>query len=352
MTFKVVNTIQLPGVDFGGHLLQGMDAVFEEKPGRTEEEIVAAAADADAVICSGPVQPWTSRVIEALNQCRIIASLGVGYDRIDLDKATEKGIVVTNIPDYCIDEVSAHTVALVMALGRGLFRTDDMVRKQHVNFVPPSRKALDAGFRPLFRMSEQTVGVLGFGKIGTATALKVRGLGMRVIACDPYVYVPIIHSHGVEAVDFGTLLEQSDYICINASLTSETMGLFNNTAFKKMKPTAFLINTARGEIVDEQALAEALRAGWIAGAGLDVTVNDPIPEGDPLLDLPNVILTGHSAWYSETADSEDHFWHRAMDQVVKTLKGIWPDYAVNAEVRKQWVEKWCKFGDMKKNSKH
>ncbi len=346
MTFRVVNTIQLPGVDFGGHLLAEMDAVFEEKPGRTEEEIIAAAADADAVICSGPVQPWNSRVIAALNHCRIIASLGVGYDRIDLDKATEKCIVVTNIPDYCIDEVSTQTVALVLALGRRLFKTDAMVRKQHVNFVPPNRKALDNGLRPIFRMSAQTVGVFGFGKIGTATALKARGLGMRVIACDPYVYAPVIHSHGVEAVDFDTLLEQSDYICINAALTTETMGLFNKSVFKRMKPTSFLINTARGEIVDEPALAEAMRTDLIAGAGLDVTASDPIPEGDPLLDLPNVILTGHSAWYSETADSEDHFWHRAMDQVVKTLKGLWPDYAVNSEVRKLWVEKWCQFEEI------
>jgi len=235
MTFKVVNTIQLPGVDFGGHLLQGMNAVFEEKPGRTEEEIIAAAADADAVICSGPVQPWSSSVIEALNHCRIIASLGVGYDRIDLNKATEKSIVVTNIPDYCIDEVSTQTVALLMALGRRLFKADHMVRKQHINFVPPNRRALDAGIRPVFRMSDQTVGVLGFGKIGTATALKAKGLGLRVIARDPYVYAPVIHSHGIEAVDFGTLLEQSDYICINAALTPETMGMFNQNAFKQMK---------------------------------------------------------------------------------------------------------------------
>ena len=120
MTYRVVNTIQLPGVDFGGKLLEGMDAAFVEKPGRTEEEIVAAAADADAVICSGPVQPWTAQVIAALDKCRIIASLGVGYDRIDLEKATEKGIVVTNIPDYCIDEVSTQTITLVLALGRRL----------------------------------------------------------------------------------------------------------------------------------------------------------------------------------------------------------------------------------------
>ena len=108
-----------------------------------------------------------------------------------------------------------------------------------------------------------------------------------------------------------------------------------------MKSTAFIINTARGEIVNEPDLVEALKAGRIAGAGLDVTASDPIPEGEPLLDLPNVILTGHSAWYSETADSESHFWHRAMDQVVKALKGVWPEYAVNPEVRKAWMGKWA-----------
>ncbi|MEN8246266.1 MAG: C-terminal binding protein [Thermodesulfobacteriota bacterium] len=340
MTFNVVNTIQLPGVDIGGKLLQGVDAVFVEKPGRTEAEIIAAAADADAVICSGPVQPWTSQVIAALNQCRIIASLGVGYDRIDLDKATEKGIAVTNIPDYCIDEVSTQTIALMLSLGRRLFMVDDMVRKQHVNFVPPNRKALAGGIRPVFRLNEQTLGVLGFGKIGTATALKAKGLGMRVIACDPYVYTPIMQSHGVMAVDFDTLLEQSDYICINAALTPETMGLFDKAAFNMMKPTAYIINTARGEIVNEPDLVAALKTGRIAGAGLDVTASDPIPEDDPLLDLPNVILTGHSAWYSETSDSEGHFWHRAMDQVVKALRGDWPEYTVNPEVRNLWMEKW------------
>ena len=340
MSFKVVNTIQLPGVDFGGRLLQGMDAVFVEKPGRTEEEIIAAASDADAVICSGPVQPWSARVVRALNRCRIIASLGVGYDRIDLTTATEKGIAVTNIPDYCIDEVSTQTIALALALGRRLFTVDDLVRKQHVNFVPPNRKALAGDIRPVFRLNQQTLGVLGFGKIGTATALKARGLGMRVVACDPYVYAPVMQSHGVASVDFNTLLETSDTICINAALTPETMGLFDRAAFEKMKPTAFIINTARGEIVNEPDLVEALKTGQIAGAGLDVTANDPVPEGDPLLDLSNVILTGHSAWYSETADSESHFWHRAMGQVVTALKGVWPEYAVNPEVCHAWMEKW------------
>lgn len=340
MTYRVVNTIQLPGVDFGRNLLEELKADFIEGPGRTEAEILSIAADADAVICSGPVQPWTAQVIDALKHCRIIASLGVGYDRIDLEAANRNGIVVTNIPDYCIDEVATQTIALVLALGRRLFWVDNRVRNAHVNFVPPNRRALDTGIRPVFRMRDQTVGILGFGKIGTATAMKAKGLGMRVMACDPYVFDAVMQSHGVEPVDFSTLLSKADYLCINAALNAETKGLFDAAAFEAMKPTAFLVNTARGEIVVERDLVLALQEGRIAGAGLDVTAQDPVPEGDPILNLPNVILTGHSAWYSETADSETHFWHRAMDQVMAALQGLWPEYAVNVEVRKEWLEKW------------
>lgn len=146
MSFKVVNTIQLPGVDFGGELLQDMDAVFVEKPGRTEDEIIATASDADAVICSGPVQPWTSRVIANLSQCRIIASLGVGYDRIDLAKATEKGIVVTNIPDYCIDEVSTQTIALVLAWAAGYSRWTAWCANSTSILCPPTARRWPATF--------------------------------------------------------------------------------------------------------------------------------------------------------------------------------------------------------------
>jgi D-3-phosphoglycerate dehydrogenase / 2-oxoglutarate reductase len=341
MRYKVVNTIHIEGMPFGEDLLKTIDAHIVNASGRSEEALIRAASDADAVICSGPVQPWSKQVIDSLAKCRIIASLGVGFDRIDLEAATKRSIVVTNIPDYCIDEVSSHTLALLMALGRKLLVVDRAVRKTHDHYVPFNRKGLQTYLSPIHRMRDQTVGVFGFGKIGTATALKAKGLGMTVIAHDPHVLNSIVESHGVTPVDFELFLKTSDYVCINASLNAETRGLFSEGIFKKMKPTAYLINTARGEIVDQPALIRALNNGDIAGAGLDVTEDDPIPENDPVLSLDNVILTGHSAWYSTTSDAETNFWRKAAEQVVLALEGKWPYYAVNTGVQKRWLEKWC-----------
>jgi D-3-phosphoglycerate dehydrogenase len=189
-------------------------------------------------------------------------------------------------------------------------------------------------------LSEQTTGIVGFGKIGTAVALKARGLGLKVIAHDPYVFGAVMKSHGVEPVDFDTLLREADYISINAYLSDETRGMFDDKSFSIMKPTAYLINTARGQIVDQPALVKALQEGRIAGAGLDVTAREPIPADDPILSCPNVILTGHSAWYSMTSDSAAEHWRKAMGQIAVALQGEWPIYAVNLDVKLKWLEKW------------
>lgn len=342
MPFTVVNTIHLPGIDFGDHLLEPLGASVISAMGRTEEELIACTAGADGVVCSGPVQPWTGRVIRALRNCRIIASLGIGYDRIDLETATEKGIVVTNVPDYCIDEVSTHAIALMLALNRRLSVLDHAVRQSVVNFVPPNRSAVDRVIHPVLRLRDQVLGVVGLGRIGTATALKALGLGMRVIAFDPYVWDAVMRSHGVEPVDWDTLLTSADMISVHCSLTEETRGLVDDRAISKMKPGAYLINTARGEVVDESALIRALSDGRIGGAGLDVTGNDPLPEEDPLRAAPNTILTGHAAWYSTQADSAVEFWHKAMAQVAQALKGHWPIYSVNPQVKPQWQKMWSR----------
>lgn len=342
MSFKVVNTIYVSDLDFGEKLLEPLDATVVNGMWRTEDELISNITDANAVICSGPLQPFTRQVLNALSGCRIVASLGNAYDRIDLEAASEFGIVVTNIPDYCIDEVSGRAIALMLALGHKLFRLDKTVREKQVNFVPPNRKTVTGIAYPIFRMREQTLGIVGLGRIGTATALKARGLGMRVIAYDPYVLGAVMVSRGVEPVDFGTLLRESDFISVHALLTEETRNMFGYEEFKKMKPTCYFINAARGEIVDQPALIRALQEGLIAGAGLDVTVDDPVAVDNPLLKMPNVILTGHSAWYSTTSDSESEFWNKAMKQVVLALKGEWPFYAVNTEVQKKWLEKWGK----------
>jgi len=279
-------------------------------------------------------------VIQALERCRIIASLGIGYDRIDLAAATEKNIVVTNVPDYCIDEVATHAMALMLALGRKLFTMDRSVRSAPINFVPPNRKIINQILHPMLRLQDQVMGILGLGRIGLAAALKAKGLGMQVLACDPYVWDAVMRSRGVQPVDFETLLQASDAISIHCTLTPETRALFSDRAFEQMKPTSYLINTARGEIVDEAALIRALAGGRIAGAGLDVTCNDPLPLDDPLMQAPNLILTGHGAWYSTASDSPDEFWQKAMSQVALVLQGKWPDYAVNPEAKGRWMQKW------------
>jgi D-3-phosphoglycerate dehydrogenase len=341
MKFKVVNTIHVPGMDFGEGLLDATRATLTKVMARTEDELIRWATGADAVIGSGPVQPWTASVLNALSGCRIVASLGVGYGRIDLDAATDKGIVITNTPDYCIDEVSGLVVALILALGRKLFQVDRAVREKSANFVPMRRTDIADIVHPVFRMRDQTVGIVGMGRIGVAAALKIKGLGMNVIAYAPSVPDPVLLSLGVTPVDFNTLLRTSDFISINASLTKSSANMFGREEFRKMKPTCYLINTARGEIVDQQALVEALRENRIAGAGIDTTVDEPIAADDPLLEMPNVILTGHSAWYSTSSDSPE-FWHKAMTQVIKALNGEWPLYAVNREVKRKWLQKWGK----------
>lgn len=340
MTFKVVNTIHLPDVDFGESLLEPLDAETINAFVQTEEDLIESCVDADAIICSGPVQPWTGRVIDTLSRCRIIASLAIGYDRIDLAHATDHGIVVTNIPDFCVDEVSTQAVALILALNRQLFFVDKEVREKQVRIVPPNREVVRTIPYPVLRLRDTTVGIVGLGRIGTAVALKAKGLGMKVTAYDPYVLDAVILSRGFTPVSFETLLRESDFISIHAALTDETFHMFDDRTFKMMKPTCCLINTARGEIVDQAALARAVQERRIAGAGLDATEQEPVPEDDPVLSLPNVILTGHSAWYSTSSYTGPEFWHRAMTQVVLALQGKWPPYAVNPEVKPTWLGKW------------
>ena len=340
MSYTVVNTISLPGVDFGDHLMDPSNAKIVSALGRTEEELIACCAHADGVVCSGPVQPWTGRVIHALENCRIIASLGIGYDRIDLQAANEKNIVVTNVPDYCIDEVATHAIALMLALNRKLFLLDRSVRKSAVNFVPPNRESVTRRLQPVGRLQDMVLGILGIGRIGTAAALKARGMGMQVIAYDPYVWDAVMRTHGVVPVGLDTLLKDADVISIHCSLNDETRKIIDSQALATMKPTAYLINTARGEVVDEAALIQALDRGSIAGAGLDVTIKDPLPEDDPLRDAPHTILTGHGAWYSTRADSPEEFWQKAMGQVALALQGCWPAYPVNAEIKTRWMQKW------------
>ncbi|HVP80373.1 MAG TPA: C-terminal binding protein [Thermodesulfobacteriota bacterium] len=339
MGFKVVNVFDLPGSDFGGELLDPLGATLVKGMWRTEEEILAHAHDADAIIGVVSIQPFNRRLLSALSGCRVIAGIGIGYDKTDLETATELGIAVTNVPDYCLDEVSGLAITYMLALGHRLLQIDRAVRERRIAFTM-DKKALDKIACPMFRMREQTLGIVGLGKIGTVTALKARGLGMRVIAYDPYVLRPVMESRGVKPVDFDTLLRESDFISIHTPLTSETRNLFGYEQFKKMKRTAYFINTARGGCVDQGGLIRALEEALIAGAGIDVTVDEPIAPENPLLTLSNVILTGHSAWYSVTSEAD--LYRRPMTQVVQALRGELPLYTVNPDVKKKWMTRWSK----------
>jgi D-3-phosphoglycerate dehydrogenase / 2-oxoglutarate reductase len=341
MSFKVVNTFYEPGRGYREDLLEPLGATLVNGRWFTEDELIANTQDAAAVICASPIQSWTARVLMALPKCRIIATQSIGYERIPMDTAAKMVIAVTNIPDYCIDEVSSQAIALIMALSRKLFPIDKAVKEKQVFLNPGNRKGLNE-IGPVFRMRGQTLGIIGLGKIGTTVALKAKGLGLRVIAYDPYVYEAVMYSHGVEPTDLDRLVRESDFISINAALTDETRGMIGPGQFKKMKPTCYLVNTARGEIIQQPALVEALKGGLIAGAGLDVTVDEPIAADNPLLKLPNVILTGHAAWYSTLAESDAEFWHKPMGQVAMALKGQWPSYAVNPGLKQKWLEKWTK----------
>jgi len=337
MSFKVTSISAPPHADIGESLLEPLGAALAKEECRNEDEIIAVARDSDAVMGRIAGLPFTRRVIEQLTRCRIIAGVGIGYEATDVEAATERGIVVTNVPDYCLDEVSGRAIALMLTLGYKITPINQLVKEKQANMLGNVGGMMQVA-APIFRIREQTLGVVGISRIGSVTALKARGLGMRVIAYDPYVPQGVIENLGVEPVDFDTLLKESDFISLHAPLTRETANMFGYEEFKKMKPTCYFINTARGGCVDEPAMVRALQEGLIAGAGLDVTVDEPIKADNPLIQMPNVILTGHTAWYSTAAQSE--LFYRPMTQIVLALKGKWPIYAINPDVRRNWLEKW------------
>jgi D-3-phosphoglycerate dehydrogenase len=226
---------------------------------RGEAELVENCRRADALLVE--YAAVTGVVIAALERCRVIVRYGVGFDNLDVAAATARGIWACNVPDYAVEEVSDHALALLLALARKVVLLNGAVQAGRWDVHEA---------KPIFRLQEQTVGVLGFGRIGAALGRKVSALGCRVLAHDPYLDPARIAERGARAVELETLLGESDYVSVHAVLTPETRHLINESTLRTMKPTAFLINTSRGGLVDAAALARAIREGWIAGAALDV----------------------------------------------------------------------------------
>jgi D-3-phosphoglycerate dehydrogenase len=293
----------------------------ELRPGqcKSEEEIIELTRGADAVLNCYVKLP--AGVIERLDRCKIIARYGIGVDNVDLGAATRAGILVTNVPDYCIDEVSDHALALMLALARQIVAADRAVKAGGWNVVP------HAG---ILRLRGRTLGLLGFGKIARVLASKTQPLGMKVLAYDPYVDSELIEDHGAEAADLDGLLAEADVISIHVPLSPETRNLIGPRELARMKRTSLLINTSRGGIVDEEALAEALKAGLVGGAALDVLSPEPPAANHPLRQLPNAILTPHLAFYSR--ESVVELQTKAAEEVARALKGEPPRSPVNREV--------------------
>jgi len=254
-------------------------------------------------------------------KCRIIARYGIGVDTIDLDAATQAGIIVTNNPTYCIEEVAEQTMALILASARKIPFYDRMVRSGRWE-VPPGK--------PIYRLVGRTLGLIGFGNIARQVAVRAAAFGLAVLYSDPFVKEGLFKVPG-KAVDLDTLLRDSDFVSLHPPLTPQTRKMIGETAFGKMKRTAVLINCARGPIVDTDALVQALDAKTIAGAALDTVDPEPLPDPHPLRGRDNVILTPHVAWYSEQAMAG--LQAGAPGEVRRVLSGQWPLNVVNRAVK-------------------
>ncbi len=264
------------------------------------------------------IQPVSAEMMDRMPKCKIICRIGTGLDAIDIPAATERGIWVTNVPDYSIDEVSSHAMAFTLALARNLFRHRAMSQTGTWRYETE---------RPIARIAGQTMGILGIGRIGGASSVKAKGLGFNVIAFDPYVSDARFEELGVRKVDFDTLLAESDFLTLHVPLTPETRKIINAEALAKMKPSAFLINTARGEVVDIPALVEAVQNGVIAGAGIDVLDVEPPPADYPILHEESILVTPHIGWAS--TESGHDVRERGAQDVVLVLQGQKPKYAAN-----------------------
>jgi len=274
-------------------------------------------AEADAVVSLR--YDLDADAVAALKDCRVIARYGIGVDNIAVEAATDRGIPVTNVPDYCLEEVSTHALTLWLTLARGVSTYDESV----------AAGRWDRGVAaPIHRLSSRTVGVVGYGDIGRAVGRRAAALGADVVASDPFLDEGDVADDPAELVGFERLLRSADLVTVHSPLTPETRGLFDGDAFAKMRENAYLVNVARGPVVDTDALHDALEAGEIAGAGLDVFPTEPPAEDDPLRDHPQVLTTPHVAWYSEEASEQRR--HTVVDIVRTVLTGGDPYNVVNA----------------------
>lgn len=287
----------------------------------TEDEVIAVAKDCDALICQ--FAPITRKVIESLANCKVIVRYAIGVDNIDLKAAEENGIYVCNVPDYSIDEVSNHAIALLMDCAKKLTYLANQVKQGNCSYTV---------VKPLFRMEGKTLGLVGFGRIPRRVAKKMSGFGLNILTYDPFVNEKAAAELNVTPVTLDELLQHSDYISVHCPLTDSTRHMFDREAFSKMKANAIFVNTARGGVVKEEDLVWALENNIIGMAGLDVTEHEPIQADNPLLKLDNAVVTPHAAWYSEEAVKSLQLM--VAQEAARVLRGEAPRNPVNHPVKK------------------
>jgi D-3-phosphoglycerate dehydrogenase / 2-oxoglutarate reductase len=292
----------------------GAELVFAQV--KQEEDLIRLCRDADGVL--NQYSLMTRKVLEGLPKCKVIARYGIGVDSIDLRAATDLGIIVANVPDYCVNEVADQALALLLTLIRKTAFFNEQVRS--------GRWECRQG-APIYRIHGRTLGLIGYGKIGRAVASRMSSFGVKAIAFDPYLQKG---EEGVELTDLDTLLRESDFISVHCPLNESTRHMIGGPEFKKMARKPFLINTSRGPIIDEQALVSALEEGLLAGAGLDVLEKEPPDTKSPLLRMGNVILSPHTSFYSE--ESFHELKRRTALAVSAVLMERWPESVVNRDV--------------------
>ncbi|HZL41601.1 MAG TPA: C-terminal binding protein [Pseudolabrys sp.] len=306
-----------PSLDLAKAALAKLNPTFLMSKSANADDILAVAKDADAILVT--YAKLTRDILTQLTKCKAIGRFGLGVDNIDLPAAKEKGIAVNYVPDYCIREVSDHAMALLLAL----------IRK-----IPLSNKLVQSGrwempaVVPIRRIEGTVLGLVGFGNIPRLVAPKAQAFGIKVIVFDPYAKPDVFKAANVTSVDFDTLLNTSDYISVHAPLLPATRGMMNADAFGKMKKGAYLVNTARGPLIDEPALIAALDAGQLGGAGLDVVAAEPLTKDSKLLGRDNVIISPHTGFYSIEALNE--LQTKCAADVARVLSGEKAVYPISA----------------------
>jgi D-3-phosphoglycerate dehydrogenase len=302
-------------------VLEAAGAAIETLDDKSESAVAAAVRGADGLVVDAST-PVTARVLNGSDTLRVVGRAGIGVDNVDVDAAAANDVTVVNVPYYCLDEVSTHALSLLLACVRAVPQHDRAVKRGTWDWTVG---------RPLHRMAGSTLGLVGFGNIGRRLAAKLRTFDVEIVAADPYVRAERMRDYDVRKLPFGALLDEVDYLSLHVPLYEETHNMVSTPEFERLADDCVLVNTARGGVVDEDALVAALEDGEIARAGLDVLASEPPAPDSPLLERDDVVLTPHTAWYTE--ESRDDLSEGVARDVAAVLRGEEPANAIDPETR-------------------